>query len=152
MKQKQLVILLVLVVALGAVGYFLRRSQQDTFVKGGSPSVGKKLFGDLPINDVAQINIKHATNELNLAKKDNLWRVRERSDYPANFADISDFLIKAKDIKIVQVETVGASYLSRFALAPGQGTNSPVIVDLRDKDSKLIKSFSLGKKHMKKSD
>src|SRR5256885_10185991 len=150
MKQKHLFILLILVVALGAVGYILRRN--ENIPQGGSPAIGKKLFGNLPINDVAQINIKHATNELALAKKDNLWRVRERNDYPASFSEISEFLIKAKDIKIAQVETVGPSHLDRFALAPGQGTNSPVIVDLRDKDGKLIKSFSLGKKHLKKSD
>jgi hypothetical protein len=150
MKQKQLVILLILVVALGAVGYYLR--QQEGFSKGGSPALGKKLFGELPINDVTQISIKHGTDELTLAKKDNLWRVRERNEYPANFADISDFLIKAKDIKIAQLETVGPSHLDRFGLAPGQGSNAPTIVDLRDKDAKLVKSFSLGKKHMKKSD
>jgi hypothetical protein len=150
MKRKQLFILLILVVVLGGIGYYLRPDKE--FKKGGNPSVGKKLFGELPINDVSQITIKQATNELGLAKKDNLWRVRERNDYPANFADISEFLIKAKDIKIVQTETVGSSLLGRFALAPGQGTNSPVIVDLRDQGGKLIKSFLLGKKHMKKSD
>jgi hypothetical protein len=150
MKRKQLFILLILVVALGAVGYILRRN--DTIAKGGSPAIGKKLFADLPINDVTQINLKQATNELTLAKKDNLWRVRERNDYPAAFSEISGFLIKANEIKIIQVETVGASLLARFGLAPGQGTNSPVIVDLRDKDGKLVKSFSLGKKHLKKSD
>src|SRR4051812_19537929 len=151
MKQKQLLVLLVLVIVLGGVGYYLRQ-HDNNFVKGGSPGLGKKLFGDLPINDVTQITIKHGTDELNVARKDNLWRVRERNDYPANFSDISDFLIKAKDVKIAQLETVGASHLDRFGLAPGQGSNSPTIVDLRDKDAKLVKSFSLGKKHMKKSD
>jgi hypothetical protein len=151
MKQKQLLILLLLVVALGVVGYVLRRNQQEAFLKGGSPAVGKKLFPELPINNVAQISIKQTTNELNLAKKDDIWRVRERNDYPANFPSIRDFLTKAEDIKIVQVEVIGPSLLSRFSLAPGQGSNSPTIVDLRDKDGKLIKSFSLGKKHMQKS-
>src|ERR1051325_502317 len=150
MKQKQLFILLILVIALGAVGYILRRNQQNAFQKG-SPAVGKKLFPDLPVNNVTQISIKHTTNELTLAKKDDLWRVRERNDYPANFSTIREFLTKAQDIKIVQVETIGPSLLGRFALAPGEGTNSPIIVDLRDKDGKLVKSFSLGKKHMQKS-
>src|SRR5438552_19158840 len=108
MKQKQLLILLILVVVLGAIGYVLRRNQQSTIATGGNPALGKKLFGELPINDVAQISIKHTTNELNLAKKENLWRVRERNDYPANYSDIHDFLIKAKDNTIVQVETLGA--------------------------------------------
>src|SRR5258706_4943918 len=113
MNRKQLLILLVLVLALGGIGYYLRNNQ-DSFVKGGSPSVGKKLLGELPINDVASIAIKHTTNEVTVAKKDALWRVRDRNNYPANFAEISDFLIKAKDVKIVQTETVGASQLPRF--------------------------------------
>jgi hypothetical protein len=150
MKQKQLLILLVLVVALGVVGYVLRRNRDEVFQKG-SPAVGKKLFPDLPVNNVAQISIKHTTNELTLAKKDETWRVRERSDYPANFSSIREFLTKAQDIKIVQVEVIGPSLLGRFSLAPGEGSNSPTIVDLRDKDGKLVKSFSLGKKHMQKS-
>src|SRR5580765_4837234 len=151
MKQKQLFILLILVVALGVVGYILRRNQENAFLRGGSPAVGKKLFPDLPVNNVAQISIKHTTNELTLAKKDDLWRVHERNDYPANFSSIREFLTKAQDIKIVQVEVIGPSLLGRFSLAPGEGSNSPTIVDLRDKDGKLVKSFSLGKKHMQKS-
>ena len=42
MKQKQLVVLLVLVVALGAVGYYLRYNQAKSI--SGNPVLGQKLF------------------------------------------------------------------------------------------------------------
>jgi hypothetical protein len=92
-----------------------------------------------------------ANNELNLVKKDDLWRVRERSDYAANFSEISGFLLKLRDLKVVQSEKVGPSQLPRLELAAGQGTNSATVVELRDGSEKVIKSLSLGKKHMKKS-
>ena len=40
----------------------------------------------LPVNDVAAIVIKGGTNQLDLVRKDNLWRVKQRNDYPANFS------------------------------------------------------------------
>src|SRR5215831_21323061 len=113
MNRKQLFILLILVVVLGGVGLFLRRGE-DRSSQAPNSSLGKKLLGELPINDVAQITIKEGTNTLELAKKDGVWAVRERNYYPASYSEISDFLIKAKDIKIAQTETAGPSQFPRY--------------------------------------
>jgi hypothetical protein len=117
----------------------------------GDQRLGQKLLGDLPVNDVARILIRHGTNEVNLVKKDDLWRVRERNDYPAGFSAISDFLLKLRDLKIGQIEPVGPSQLARLELATGQGTNSAMLVEFRGKDDKTIQSLLLGKKHVKKT-
>jgi hypothetical protein len=150
MNRKQLIILLVLVALLGGAGLLLRRQQNESW-RAQSPVVGKKLMGDFPMNDVARITIKQATNELNLVKKDNLWRVRERNDYPAAYSEIRDFLLKAGDLKIVQAEKVGPSQLARFDLVAGSGSNSALTVDFKDQNDKSLRSLLLGKKHMKKS-
>lgn len=150
MNRKQLLILLVLVVVLGGVGLLLRRNQNNSGTT--DTAMGKKLLGDLPINDVAQISLKEGTNELSVAKKDGLWTVKERDYYPANYSQISEFLIKARDVKIVQTEPGAPSQLPRYGLVLGSGTNQPVAVDLKDQGGKPVKSFTLGKKHMKKSD
>jgi len=42
--------------------------------------------------------------------------------------------------------------MPRFGLVAGPGTNQPVAVDLKDQSGKPVKSFVLGKKHMRKSD
>src|SRR6516162_4601785 len=123
MNRKQFIILLVFVVVLGIAGLKIYNQQNSTHSEG-SPGIGKKLLGDFPVNDVAHIALKQGTNELNLIKKDDLWRVRERNGYPANFSEISDFLLKVKDLKIVQSEKVGPSQLQRLWLTPGPGTNS----------------------------
>jgi hypothetical protein len=150
MNRNQLIILLVLVVVLGGAGVMLHNRQQSSWA-GANPSAGKKLLGDFAINDVAHIEIKQGTNDLNLAKRDNAWRVRERNDYSANYPQLSELLIKLADLKIVQSEPIGQSQLAKLGLVPGAGTNSAVVVDFKDKDDKPIRSLLLGKKHMKKS-
>lgn len=150
MNRKQLVILLVLVVVLGVAGW-LRYQSTRTSWQSDSKAIGQKLLGDLPVNDVASILIKTATNELTLARKDNLWRVKERNDYPANFSEISGFLLKAQDLKVTQIEEIGKSQLGRYKLLPpGEGTNSALLVELRDQNGKAIKSLLLGKPHKHK--
>ena len=153
MNRKQFIILLVLVVVLGVAGLVLYQRNQSSWQGGGRQGATQKLLGDLPVNDVASIVIKGGTNQLDLIKKDNLWRVKERNDYPASFSEISGFLLKAADLKATQTEEVGASQLGRYKLLPpGPGTNTAVLVELRDQGGKVIKSLLLGKTHMRKSE
>lgn len=147
MNRKQFVILLVLVVVLGAWGLNRMRDRSSSWSSSGA-ALGQKLLGEFAVNDVAQISVKHGTNELTLAKKNDLWRVAERGDYPANFSEISSLLLKLKDLKVVQMEAVGPSQLPRLELAAG-GTNAPTTVEFRDASGKAIKTLTLGKKHMK---
>ncbi len=151
MNRKQLFILLVLVAVLGGAGLLLFKKQAASWQGGGS-AAGQKLLGDLPVNDVASLVIKQGANELSLVKKDDLWRVRERSDYPANFSQVSEFLLKARDLKAVQTEQIGASQLGRVELLPpGPASNTATLVEFRDKSDKVIKGLLLGKKQMKEA-
>ena len=151
MNRNQLIILLVLVAVLGGAGIMLHNKQKSSW-EGANPSAGKKLLGDFPVNDISHIVLKQGTNEVNLAKKDELWRVRERNDYPANYSEISDFLLKARDLKVVQSDKVGPSQLPRYGLVTGSATNAAMTVELKDQADKSIRTLLLGKKHMKKSD
>ena len=153
MNKKQFIVLLVLVVVLGAAGLKVYQKNKASYQGGGRKTVGAKLLGELPVNDVAAIEIKGGTNQLDLVKKDNLWRVKQRHDYPANFGEISGFLLKAADLKAAQTEEIGPSHLGRYKLLPpGPATNTAVLVELRDASGKSIKSLLLGKTHMRKSD
>jgi hypothetical protein len=150
MNLKQLGILIVAVVVIGGAVLMVRNRQQSSWT-GGGPEIGKKLLGDFPVNEVAGISVQHGTNELNLVRKDDLWRVRERGNYPANFSEISDLLLKLRDLKIVQTEDIGPSQLARMELARGQGTNSAVMVAFNDASGKPIRTLLLGKLHLRKS-
>jgi len=150
MNQKQITILLVVLVALGAAGLMIyKKGNADR--RSGQAALGRKLLENFPLNDVAQITIKQGTNEVNLVKKSDLWRVRERGDYAANYNEISDFLIKAKDLKVLRAEQVGPSQLPRLELVAGSGTNSATVVEFKDQNAKSLASVYLGKKTMEKS-
>ncbi|PWU10668.1 MAG: hypothetical protein C5B50_24985 [Verrucomicrobia bacterium] len=150
MNLKQLLILIVLVVVLGGAGLMIYRSNQSSW-ETGNQGVGQKLLGKLAVNDVAAILIKSGTNEVNLVKKDQ-WRVKERNDYPANYGEISGFIIKAADLKCAQTEDISRSQLARYKLLPpGSGTNTATLLELRDQNGKAIRSILLGKSHMHKS-
>ncbi len=117
MNRKQFVILVVLLIVLGGAGWYVQMKRNLAGSAGGN-GTGQKLLGEsFPVNDVTHISIKQGAKEVNLVKKDDLWRVRERNDYPANFSEISEFLLKARDLKVIQSEEVGASQLPRLQLA-----------------------------------
>jgi hypothetical protein len=149
MNRKQFIILLVLVVFVGAAGLLIRQHNSRSWQSGGT-AVGQKLLPHLAINDIAQIVIQSGTNELNLARRDNLWRVRERGDYPANFSQISELLVKLSDLKVAQREDLGPSQLGRFELLPPEaGTHAGTRLEFKDQSGKTLDSILLGKKHLK---
>ncbi|HLH53857.1 MAG TPA: DUF4340 domain-containing protein [Verrucomicrobiae bacterium] len=150
MNRNQFSLLLFLVVVVGLGGLLVYNKQNDAG-KSGNAALGKKLLPNFPVNDISHIAISQGTNKLDLAKKDGTWRVRERNDYPANYNQISEFLLKAADLKIVQTEQVGPSQLGRLELLPGQGTNAALQVDFKDQNDKQLQTLLLGKKHMQKS-
>ncbi|MGA2246445.1 MAG: DUF4340 domain-containing protein [Verrucomicrobiota bacterium] len=150
MNRKQFVILLVVVVVIGAAGLLVRQRSNNSW-HGSGAALGQKLLPDLPVNDIAQITIKSGADQLTLARQDNLWRVRERNNYPANFQQISETLLKVADLKVVQNQEVGPSQLGRFELLPpGTGSNTATAIEFKDQSGKPVGSLLLGKKHMKK--
>ncbi|MCL5096935.1 MAG: DUF4340 domain-containing protein [Candidatus Omnitrophica bacterium] len=153
MNQKQLYILIFLLLVIGGTGLYVYRHKEASW-KSAESGAGKKLLGDFPVNDVAQVVIKQPKAELHLVKQNDLWRVQERYDYPANFTEISGFIRKAWELKGVQRVDVGPSQLPRLELvSPDKSTNSQAgtLVELKDKNNKLLGSLLLGKKHMRES-
>jgi len=145
MNRKQFLWLLALVVVLGGAAWWSYRQEGRTWQRS-SVTTQARLLPDLPVNDVAHVRIRQGTNELNLVRKDGLWRVRERGDYPANFRQISDWIVKASELKAVQVEEIGPSQLGRLSLLPpGPETNTAILVEFLDASGKRLGGLLLGK-------
>ena len=152
MNGKQLGLLLGLLVVLGAAGLLIQHSRNQA-ISSEAPGGGGKLLGtNFPINDVGAFEIRQGTNVLNLSQKEgDVWRVGERSNYPAAFPQISELLVKTRDLKIVESDEISPADLASLQLAPaGQGTNSGVELVLKGKNGKIIQSVTLGKPHVKK--
>src|SRR5690242_11389158 len=77
MNRKQLIILVVLGLVVGALGLVVY-NQKNASWKATDQAMGQKILKDFPLNDVAQVRIKQPEAELNLAKVDDRWSVKER--------------------------------------------------------------------------
>ncbi|HVU08661.1 MAG TPA: DUF4340 domain-containing protein [Verrucomicrobiae bacterium] len=151
MNRKQFIILIVLVVVIGGAAWRHHHDQTASW-NNSNPQLGGKLLGNFQVNDVAQIRIAQGENEVVLLKTNDLWRVGERGNYPADFSKISQFLIKLGDLKIVQTMEAGPSQWARLDLATsGQGTNSATVLEFFDASGKPIQTLLLGKNHIHES-
>jgi len=149
MNRKQLLVILVIGVVLGGLGLYLSRQRSASFERTARTAT-KQLLGDFPVKDIAQITIRHDTNEVNLVKADG-WVVKERGNYPANTGDIVELVNKLSILQPAQSQKIGESQLGRMELLPPEkgGTNSATRVELKDKDGKAIRTVLLGKKSMR---
>ena len=160
MKRKQIVILLVLVAITGGIGFFLQKRSQSEWTQS-SASAARIL--DFPINDVARVVIRGANGQVNITKKNDLWVVEEKTDYPANFERASKLIRQLWDLHPVQELKVSQSQFSRLELVePGppqdtspvanKGDKSGTVVELKDKDGKTLARLVAGKQDMRKGE
>jgi hypothetical protein len=151
MKGKQLALVLVLLAVLGGSALFLNQRNAASWSTSSAQTTGKVL--DFPLNDVSQITIQGSGAELNLIKKDGVWKVKERADYPANFDLISGLIRKIWELRAVQDVKAGPSQFGRLQLLdPGQDPNSGTLLDLKGDGGKRIAALLIGKKYLKESD
>jgi len=148
MNRKQLTSILVAFVVLGGLGLWLRNRDVSSY-RTTAGAMGHKVLGDFDVNSVARIAVRKGTNGLNVVRKDDRWVVAERGDYPANFAEIGETVRKLWDLKTVQpvAGPLGASALERLELNPEAATNAATVIELQDKDGKVLKALLLGKLH-----
>lgn len=151
MKGKQLALVLVLLVVFGGIALFLNQRNSASWSDTATTAGGKIL--DFPLNDVSQVTIKEGGAEVNLAKKDEVWTVKERADYPADFDKVSALLRKLWELKPVQDVKIGPSQLARLQLTePAPGSNSGALLDLKGAGDKRLAALLLGKKSLKNPD
>ncbi len=75
-----------------------------------------KVLPDFALNDVTGIQIKNKQSEVNLARVDDTWGVKERDGYPANYDFIKDLVTKVHDLKVIESVKIGQSQLGRLQL------------------------------------
>lgn len=146
MKSNQFVLLVVLAAGLGGGGLYVLQHQREGIQKE-TQKLGGQLLPNFDVNSVAGLRFTQGTNAVNIQKVGDIWAVKERGGYPANFGEIAEFVRKLSDLKIANPITVGASRLPMLELTKEAGT----LVELLDKDGKTIKSVMLGKKHSRGS-
>ena len=141
MNRKQFIFVLLALAFIGGSGLILFKRNKQTWAVHEA-KVGDKALPGFRFNDVAAIHVK-GFDDFNIVRRDGIWRIPERMDYPANFSVVSDLLLKIKDLKVVQSEIIGPSLLARVDLDETNRT----LVEFKDAQGKMIASMIVGKKH-----
>ncbi|MBW2201914.1 MAG: hypothetical protein JRF71_13975, partial [Deltaproteobacteria bacterium] len=97
MKSKTFIILLIIACTLSLFAIFISsRSKPEK----KQTALGEQLFYRLPVNEIAAITIESPDGTVMLEKGKSVWVVKNRFNYPADFAMIADLIKKIRGIKI----------------------------------------------------
>jgi hypothetical protein len=143
MKRNHILVLLALVIVLGVAGLYFQISRSAGW---NDTKTDRRVFQNLPINDIAKIQIRSSAATVTLEKKLNKWGIAERDDYAADFDKIRDLTRALWQVKAVRDMEIGPSQLERLKIVvPGHGSDSGVEVDLKGENDTAIASLILGK-------
>ena len=148
MKQKQLIILVVAAIVLAVFAYFVNRSHDDVWQDGGQTGGATILPADFDSASINQVTLRSADKSITLEKKDDGWKVKDRYGYPANFAELKEFMYDLTETRIAQNITVDETQRGDLHLVPDQGA---VTVTLADQDGNALQTLVFGKKIEKDS-
>jgi hypothetical protein len=96
MRNRNLIVLAVIVVALGAYIYFHERHQPTTEERRAKADT---LFPDLKRDDVAGLEIRNTHGTFRIVKQGEAWRLVEPIDFPADSVALSSLLGSLEGLK-----------------------------------------------------
>lgn len=143
MNAKIAAVLVLLLVVLGG-GALLVRQQDAAHKPAASGTLGQPLLKGLKAAEVAGIVIREPKATLTLALKDGRWTIAERAGFPADFDKVREFVLKALELKIGQVEPIGEPDRARLQLGEA-GTS----VEFLGAEGKPLARFIAGRKYFK---
>jgi len=140
-KKNTLLILAVVCVVLIGIFYFVSREKMKSI---SSLETGITAPFEIDPEKIANITISDETTKVNLSLENDEWRVEEKSNYPADFKKIYEFILSVLQIKPVQMVTEKKDYYDRFGVKDhGENSNSKMI-SLNDKDNRELLKIILG--------
>ena len=147
MNKRQVTILWVIAIALGAAVTAVKLSQNKSTGSATQRAAGQTLFESFPASEAATIEIQGATGAVTLAKKDAKWVVVQRDNYPANITFVNDFIRSLSDLKITLGMEAGPSFAPRFGMdeTASKPDDRGLTATFKDAAGKEIAKVSLGK-------
>ncbi|MCA1808025.1 MAG: DUF4340 domain-containing protein [Kiritimatiellia bacterium] len=146
MKTRNLLFLLLAMILTGTCAY---RGVLKTR-RGNMPEqVGRALFDDLPVNEVAAIVIETPHTNLVVRRAGETWVVAGRYDYPAKFEKVAYTIRGLRDLKVGQVVPGGDQRLGELQLLE-PGPENPVDqqasrLELRDGSDRALANVLIGR-------
>ena len=147
MNKRQVTILWVIAIALGAAVTAVKLSQNTTNRSATKRVPPQTLFESFPASEATTIEIQGAASSVTLAKKDAKWVVVQRDNYPANSTFVNDLIRSLGELKVVQGMEAGPSFAPRFGMdeAATQPEDRGLTATFKDGGGKELAKVSLGK-------
>lgn len=147
MNKRQVTILWVIAIALGAAVTAVKLSQNKSNTSATQRVAGQTLFESFPANEAATIDIQGTTGTVTLAKKDAKWVIVQRDNYPANITFVNDFIRSLSELKITLGMEAGPSFSPRFGMdeSATKPADRGLTATFKDAAGKEIAKVSLGK-------
>lgn len=140
MKKNTLLTLIIICITLMGVFYFVSREKMKKISSLGS---GITAPFEIDPGKITYISISNSTKTVTIALTDDIWRVVDKSNYPADFKKIYEFILSVLQIKPVQIVTEKKDYYDRFGVED-PGDNSSTLISFLDKDKKDLLKIILG--------
>lgn len=140
MNARVVAILVVLLAVLGGAALLAQR-EDKTRRPQDAATLGQPLLKDLPAADIAKIRIVEPKSALTLERRDSGWVIVERDGFPADFAKVREFVVKAISLKVAQTEPVGEKDRARLNLDA-----SATQVEFAGADGKALGKVLVGRK------
>ncbi len=137
-------LLVVLLVLIGG-GALLYYEQGQSRKPAAAGALGQPLLKGLQAAEVASISIREPGAAITLERKDAAWTIAERGGFPADVAKVREFVLKAIELKVGQMEPIGAADRARLKL-----DQSATRVQFGSADGKVQAALLAGKKYFRR--
>jgi hypothetical protein len=147
MNKRQVIILWVIALALGAAVTIVKTSQNKATQNATKRTQGQTLFESFPATEAASVLIQSATDNVTLVKKDGTWTVSERDSYPANNTYVNDLIRTLGELKVTVAMEAGPSFAPRFGMdeSATKPEDRGLTATFKDAGGKELAKVSLGK-------
>lgn len=147
MNKRQVIILWVIALALGAAVTAVKLSQNGSAHSATKRASGQTLFESFPAEAANTVEIQGVNGSVTLTKKDGKWVIEQRDNFPANNTFVNDFIRKLSELKVTQGMEAGPSLAPRFGM--DESSTSPtergLTATFKDTSGKEIAKIALGK-------
>ena len=147
MKNKNLLIAVIVLGVLGAIAFFTSNSQSNQAIN--QSGIGKEVVTKLDPSKISKITITDKDGSVSLEMKDEKWTVTERDGFIANFDNIQKLVSSAVTLKSLRQVSASKKQHGRFELVDPtvEKEKSGTKVEFKGAENNVMKSLVLGKKN-----
>ena len=143
MKSKGLVVLLSSIIVLIVLAIVVSNKQEEQVADDQS---GKVFLAGLSarVNDIAEIEVRSGESVATAIKKEEVWVLKERFDYPVDISSVKQLILKLADLKTVEEKTSKEENYAKLGVQDPSSSTGNKFIEFRDAGGAKLVSVILG--------